>query len=190
MRAVLLLATWLFIITHIDTFAVLVAFAVDEAYTTAEVIVGHYLGFTAGLAGAVVLATVADAALREWTFLLGVVPLALGVWGLVRRRDDEAPPVVNDEETPGGVVVVAGAGVGLSGENLAVFIPFFSGLDTATLAAVVGGYLVAAGVLVAVAIRIARRTAADLPPWVDRWLVPSMLALVGLYVLSTGLVIG
>ncbi|SNR49083.1 cadmium resistance transporter [Halorubrum vacuolatum] len=187
MRTVLLLATWLFIITHIDTFAVLVAFGVDEAYTTAEVVVGHYIGFTAGLVGAVILATVAGAAFRGWTFLLGVVPLALGVWGLLRRRDDEAPPVVNDEETPGGVAVVAGAGVGLSGENLAVFIPFFSGLDAVTLAAIVGFYLVAAGVLVVVALAIARRTAADLPPWVDRWLVPAMLALVGLYVLGAGL---
>jgi len=189
-RSVFLVATSLFVVTHLDTFAVLVAFCVDEAYTTTEVLVGHYLGFTGGLAAAVVLATVAGATLGEWAFLLGVVPLSIGLWSLFRRRDDDAPAVRETVETPGGVAVVAGAGLGLSGENLAVFVPFFGGLDATTLAAVVAYYLLAAGALFGVALTVARRTVADPPAWVDRWLVPTMLVLVGVYVLATGFLVG
>jgi len=189
-RSVLLVATSLFVVTHLDTFAVLVAFCVDEAYTTGEVFVGHYLGFAGGLAAAVALATMAGVTLREWTFLLGLVPLTIGLWSLLRRRDDDAPAVADTVETPGGVAVVAGAGLGLSGENLAVFVPFFGGLDATTLAVVVAYYLLAAGLLFGVAFAVARWTAADPPAWVDRWLVPTMLVVVGVYVLTTGFLVG
>lgn len=211
MLSLLALATWLFVVTHVDTLVVLVAFCVDETYSPAEVGIGHYLGFLAGLSAAVVAAVVAAEFFREWAALFGVVPIALGVWGLFRRRPDTGSVVVDGvsdrpgrisqsertgavgsvSERTGRVGVVAGAGVGLSGENVALFVPFFLSLSSAELANVVLLYVVFAGVLLLLALGVARRVPdASLPPWIDRWLVPTVLILVGMYVVLAGIAAG
>lgn len=191
MEAVLLVATWLFVVTHVDTLIVLVAFCADEDYHVGEVLLGHYLGFSAGLAGAVIATAIAAGFFQTWTFLLGIVPLSMGLWGLVRQYPET--DIVEEEVIPGPagrVSVVTATGIGLSGENLAVFIPFFVGLPTSTLVLVLVLYLIAAGVVFLVAFLFARRsTAVGAPDWVNRWLVPCVLVAVGLYVLVTGWVV-
>ncbi|MWV66087.1 cadmium transporter [Halorubrum sp. JWXQ-INN 858] len=196
MRSTLLLATGLFVVTHLDTFAVLVAFCVDDAYTTGEVFAGHLVGVAVGLAAAVALATVADAALREWAFLLGAVPVAIGVLSLRYRRSDDPLPNADGVGTRvrgfgpldgfAGFAVVAAVSVGLSGENLAVFVPFFIGLTPDELGAVIAWYVAASVVTFLLAGGVARAAPTKPPAWVDRWLVPGTLVVVGLYVLGTG----
>ena len=188
MDSVLFVAFWLFIITHIDTLVVLTAFCADADYRTGEVVVGHYLGFTGGLLGAVGAAIIAAELLQQWTFMLGVVPLALGLWQLLPEK-----PVADDGKSPAPsttrsrVVVVAVAGIGLSGENIAVFVPFFVDLSTLELAVVIVGYLVGAAVVFLAALLLSRSTVVNtLPGWTDRWLVPLVLVILGTYVLVTG----
>lgn len=188
MDELLVVAAWLFAVTHLDTLLVLVAFSVDEAYRNREVLVGHYVGFSLGLAGAVVGAIVAAELLEGWTFVLGLLPIGIGVWAIARRRYEEA---ISDEAVTAGawgrVGIVISAGIGLSGENIALFIPFFAGLSPAALAAVVLGYLLAAGVVYLLAVAIARATASTWHPgWIDRWFVPAVLITVGTYVFVTG----
>ena len=86
---------WLFAVTHLDTLLVIDAFCADNDYRLWEVLVGHYVGFCVGLAAAVIGAILAAELLQEWTFLLGVVPLSLGLWGLLRQ-----PPETTVEESP------------------------------------------------------------------------------------------
>lgn len=191
METVLLVAVWLFALTHLDTFVVIVAFLTDVEYRRSEVLLGHYAGFGVGLTGAILGALFAAGVLGEWTVLLGVVPLGMGVYGLLVRHPEteftEPTPLSGPTRRVG---VVTAAGIGLSGENLAVFIPFFAGLTTAELALVVALYLVSAGVLfVGALLAVAVLPTAEFPPWVDRWLVPTVLILVGLYVLGAGLVV-
>lgn len=192
METLLFVAVWLFAVTHLDTLVVLVAFCADEDYRTIEILVGHYAGFGVGLAGAVIAATVAAELFAGWTFLLGIVPLGMGLWGLLSRSPEEAvedSAIVPDRA--GRIGIVTGAGIGLSGENLAVFIPFFARLSAADLAIVVGLYLLGAAVVFLFALAIARRAAAvGLPRWIDRWLVPAVLTIVGAYVLLAGLFVG
>lgn len=198
METVVLVATSIFLLTNIDKLAVLVAFCLDEDYRTREVVVGLFAGSSLGLVGAVLGSVVAVGFFQTWTPLLGVVPLGLGIWGLVRHssRFDgealEADPDMNVLPGPlGRLSVVTGTVAGLNGENLAVYIPFFAGLSTAELGFVIGLYLVGTGVVFLAAFLLARgSTAATEPPvWVDRWLVPVVLLLVGIYVLVTGLLL-
>jgi len=187
-ESLLALSLWFFVITHLDTLVLLLAFCTDERYRVGEIAIGHYLGFSIGLAGALVGSFVVGEFLREFAFLLGFVPLALGLWGLFRRgtSNDHHPRIVPSGRI-GRMGVVTVAGIGLSGENIAVFVPFFATLSTTELLGVTALYLIAAGVLFVLALFISRRPeTADLPAWVEEWAAPVSLVLVGLYVLSAG----
>lgn len=192
MEPFLIVAVWLFVVTHLDTLLVIGAFCADNDYRTREVFVGHYLGFSGGLAAAIGGALLAAELLRGWTFLLGIVPLGLGVWGLLRQ-----PPETTVEESPvvpnslGRIGIVTVAGLGLSGENIAIFVPFFAELSSSELTLVVSVYLVGAGVLFLAAYSVVSRVVDDgIPDWLDRWLVPTVLVLIGGYVLVTGWLVG
>lgn len=189
MFSVLAVAIWLFAVTHVDTLAVLVAFCTDDTYRLREVLVGHYIGFGVGLAGAILIAVVTADFLQGWAFVLGFVPIALGLRGLSRRRI--AKVTLDTDDLPGPIgrfTVVVGVGIGLSGENIALFVPFFVPLSSAELAVVVGLYLICAGALFLLAFALSRwAVAIGPPPWLDRWFVPSMLVVVGSYVIVTGL---
>ncbi|MCU4925257.1 cadmium resistance transporter [Halobacteria archaeon AArc-dxtr1] len=192
METTLLVGVWLFAITHVDTLVVIGAFCADNDYRVWEVLVGHYVGFSIGLAAAIIGTIVAAELLQEWTFLLGFVPLSIGLWGLVRRPPettiDDLPVVPN---SLGRIGVVAVAGIGLSGENVAVFIPFFVELSPRELFFVVCVYLIGAGLVFLTALQIVSRVAVDgISDRLDRWLVPTVLVGVGGYVIVTGLIIG
>lgn len=186
-------AVWIFILTHIDTLVVLTAFCTDANYKLPELIVGHYIGFTVGLLVAITGAIIATDLFQESAFLLGLVPLGLGIWGLSRQGPDHssesspaAPPTRSGRAT---VVVIAG--VGLSGENIAVFVPFFATLSTSELLSIFVLYLVAAGFVFLLALFLGRRAhESKLPNWVEELLVPGSLITVGLYVLLAGWLAG
>jgi len=191
-NSVFVVAVWLFVATNFDTVVIISAFCADNEYRVPEVFVGHYLSFCLGLAAAVGGALLAGELLEDWTFLLGIVPLTLGLWGLFRR-----PPEATIEELPavpntvGRVGVVAVTGIGLSGENIAVYIPFFADLSVRELAVVVGLYLVGAAVVFLVGLLVVYRIATNgISDRLDRWLVPSVLVVVGTYVIITGVAVG
>ncbi|WP_255191102.1 cadmium resistance transporter [Natronobeatus ordinarius] len=191
METILLVGVWLFAVTHLDTLLVVGAFCADNDYRLREVFVGHYVSFCIGLAVAIAGAVLAAELFQEWTFLLGVVPLSLGLWGLLSQ-----PPETTIEESPvvpnslGRIVVVTVAGLGLSGENIAVFVPFFVTLSPAELALIIVVYLIGGGVVFLAAFVIVSRVATDgIPDWLDRWLVPTVLVLVGGYVVVAGWII-
>ncbi|WP_418282669.1 cadmium resistance transporter [Halorubrum sp. DTA98] len=188
MEPILFVALLFFAATNLDTFVVLVAFLIDDDYRTPEVFFGHSVGVVVGLTGAVLGALLAAEWLHTWTFLLGVVPLGLGIWGL--SRPESGPETDELQVVPGPigrVGVVSVIAVGLAGENLAVYVPFFAGLSTAELTIVVAAYVVASGGLFLLAWGVARRTVdLGVPAWVDRLLVPIVLLLVGAYILIAG----
>ena len=192
MESLLLLGLGLFAVTHIDTLLVVSAFCADNDYRAWEVLVGHYAGFCVGLFGAVVGALVAAELFREWTFLLGLIPFSMGLWGLLDRPPEnvveELPAVPN---AAGRIGVVTVTGIGLSGENIAVFVPFFAELSTTALLSILGVYLVCAGIVFLLAFLIVRYAAGDtISDRLDRWLVPTVLMVIGGYVFVTGLLVG
>jgi len=190
-ETILALGVWLFVVTHLDTLVVITAFCADNHYQTREVLVGHYVGFCIGLLGAVIGAIVATEFLQEWTFLLGFVPLSIGLSGLIRRPPeatvDELPTVPN---SVGRIGVVTVTTIGLSGENIAVYVPFFVDLSSSELMLIIGLYLIGGGLVFLTALVIVHRVTTDgIPDWLDRWLVPTVLVFIGVYVVVTGSVV-
>ena len=196
MDALLAVALLLFAATNVDKLVVLVAFLIDDDYRPAEVLVGHFVGFAVGVTAAVAVAVAAAEWLQAWAFLLGVVPLGLGIWGIARwglGREPSDPDTDVLQLLPGSagrVSVVSVTVIGLNGENLAVYIPFLARLSPRELALVVVAYTVAAALMFGLALVIARRTVdRGVPDWVDMLLVPIVLVLVGAYVLASGSVL-
>ena len=188
MNAFVVAALGLFVVANLDTLVVLMAFLRDEQYAASEIAIGHFLGFGAGLLGALVATLLAEIAFYEFAFLLGVVPLGLGIIGFFRQPADG--PVLDPSALPSQVSrtgIVTTAGIGLSGENVALFVPFFITLTTFELTVVVLLYLFAAGVTLLVAFFSARLFIdVSLPAWINDRFVPLLLIVVGVYVLTTG----
>lgn len=191
MESVFVVATGLFIATNIDTLLVIVAFCLDEDYATLEVLIGHYAGFLVGLGGAVGATVVATGLLQSSAFLLGIIPISMGLWGFFRREPDPQGDELQVLPGPTGrISVVTATAIGLNGENLAVYIPFFVGLSVEQLLFVAAVYVIGAGALFAGALALARLTGGfGHPAWIDRWLVPTVLLVVGSYVLLSGWIV-
>lgn len=188
MEAPFVIALWLFALVHVDTFIVLLAFCADEQYELQEVLLGHYLGFSVGLAGAIAGAIIAGELLEGGAFLLGVVPVGLGLWGLWRRQPEpDHAPILPAPGVWRRTLVVTVASIGLSGENIAVFVPFFVTLERAELALIALIYLVAGGIVFLIAwLAATRLLVVRMPAWIEEKVVPLVLVAVGGYVFVAG----
>lgn len=184
-----MVATWLFLATNLDTVLVIVAFGADSRYGRLEILTGSYIGFVAGLVAAIGIAVIAAGVLASWTFVLGVIPIAIGIAGLRVRHtaadESTAPgPTTSPRER---FAVVTATSIGLTGENIAVFVPFFAALSSGAFVVVIGAYLVGAAVLFAAAVVVGRQfTAVAQPTWIEQWVVPTVLIAVGGYVFMSG----
>lgn len=195
-ETVLTVALWLFAVTNIDTLLVVAAFCVDRDYRTVEVFLGYYVGVIVALTATIVGAMFVAGWLRSWSFLLGVFPIALGVRSLLNQRasgdgDEGVKRGVDGSRLSragtGRTATVLATVIGLSGDNVVVYIPFVLELSAGELRVVIVAYLLGALLVFPVAVTIARRTvSAGVPEWVDRLLVPVTLVLMGMYILVTG----
>ncbi len=188
MLSVLTVAAGIFLLTHLDTVLVLLAFGTAPGYEPPEIIIGHFLSTGFGLGVSITGAVLATELLHDYAFLLGLLPLVLGIRGLYNRREASQPlKIAEHMSRRHRIGNVTFAGVGLNGENIAVFVPFFAGLTLLELTAVSVLYIIGAGLVVAVALLISLRAAAvAIPEWVETVLVPVVLILVGLYVFGAG----
>jgi cadmium resistance protein CadD (predicted permease) len=118
----------------------------------------------------------------RWVGLLGLIPLALGVRGLVsavRDRGGDPPPVAT------GLVSVAAVTIANGSDNIAVYTPVFR------TAGVVGSLLTIAVFAVLTAVWCAagawlgghRRVVAVIGRW-GHWLVPLVFVAIGLTILA------
>jgi cadmium resistance protein CadD (predicted permease) len=149
-----------------------------------QVWAGQYGGIAAlvlisGL-GALGLTLVPD----RWVGLLGLVPLGLGVRGLIaatRRAGDadEAPVVAGNAFAVAGVTIANGA------DNIAVYTPLFRtiGVAGSVVTVAVFAALVAVWCLAASWLGSHRRVIAVVERW-GHWLVPVVFILIGAVILA------
>jgi len=155
-----------------------------------QVWAGQYGGIAAlvlvsGL-GALGLTLIPD----RWVGLLGLVPLGLGVRGLIAavRRvegDDDAPVVAGNAFAVAGVTVANGA------DNIAVYTPLFRtiGADGTAVTVAVFAVLVAVWCLVASWLGSHRRVIAVVERW-GHWLVPVVFIVIGAVIVAESGVLG
>jgi cadmium resistance transport/sequestration family protein len=119
----------------------------------------------------------------RWVGLLGLVPIALGVRGLiaaVRRQDDEESPVV-----AGNLLAVAGVTIANGADNIAVYTPLFRtiGAGATVTTIVVFAVLVAVWCLAASWLGSHRRVIAVVERY-GHWLVPIVFIVIGAVIVA------
>jgi cadmium resistance protein CadD (predicted permease) len=170
-----------FALTNIDGLLLLTALLAVRPRRTGPIVIGQYLGLGALVAASVVGAWGLVVIPQRWIGLLGVVPLVIGIRGLL------APPPPADEPTSITVRTVATLTIANGADNLSVYVVFFRRTGTAGTAFVIAVYAVLAAVWCIAASLLANHklVLAAAERWGTR-LVPIVFIAVGtLLVLST-----
>lgn len=186
LAAIVLTAVGAFAATNVDDFVFVLLVAVGAAPAGGprvwRVIGGQYLGFAVlvalSLAGAAVLHTVPG----QWVGLFGLIPLALGVIGLVRLRTTPpgaSPPVRSDALGTVALVTIANGA-----DNISVYALLFRQLGAAGTAVTLAVFAALLAMWCAAA--LAAGHYARLIPAITRagrWLSPCLFIAIGLIVL-------
>lgn len=169
--------------TNIDDLIVLTVLFLAARPGRWRVWAGQYLGIGAlvaiSLLGALGLTIVPD----RWVGLLGLVPLALGVRGLVRAFRTDGP--VGETSSPTGPLAVAGVTIANGADNISVYTPIFRTMspgDTIVTVAVFA-VLVAVWCLVGSWLGSHRKVVAVVERF-GHWIVPAVFILIGGLILA------
>ena len=116
--------------TNVDDMLLLAVFFADPDFTRRQVVAGQFLGMAALVAVSAVCALFAVAVPPGWIGLLGLVPLGLGIRGLILRFSRGHGEAAPHSERPRGArsrtLAVAGVTIANGGDNLGVYVPLFS----------------------------------------------------------------
>ena len=156
-----------------------------------EIWAGQYLGFSVILLVSFLAALGLRVVPVEWVGLLGLIPLLLGIRGLVtliraRRDGDPAPPVMAT-----GLLSVVAVTVANGGDNIALYTPVFRiiGVADATLTLAVFAVCTALWCLAGQLAVSHQRIVEILQRW-GRWLVPVVFLVLGVYIFGRSGLIG
>jgi cadmium resistance protein CadD (predicted permease) len=158
--------------TNIDDLVVLTALLGSRQIGRREIIVGQYLGIAALVAISIVASVGLVIVPDRWVGLFGIIPLGLGIRGLMRGKEAGAVLV----KTTAGV---AGITMANGADNVSVYTPIFRQAEWGTLV-----YVAVFAVLVAVWLAIATFLASRQPviELLDRWghrIVPVVFIAIG-----------
>src|SRR6476660_6004886 len=117
------IAAVIFAGTDVDDLIILTLLFLSARATGAprvrDIVVGQYLGIAALVAASLGAAAGLLVVPERWMGLLGLVPLALGLWALISHEQEEAPTAIRGWWAVAALTVANGA------DNLAVYIPVF-----------------------------------------------------------------
>ena len=152
-----------------------------------RIVAGQYAGFAAILAVALLAAAGLRIVPDRWVGLLGLVPIAFGVWGLWRLRgsdEDSRPPLAT------GAVRIASVTFANGADNISVFTPLFRTLHTAGSLLATALFLALIGIWCGLgALLGSHRAVVATLGRVSHWLVPVVFIAVGVLILiSSGTV--
>jgi cadmium resistance protein CadD (predicted permease) len=185
--AVILTAVSLFVGTNIDDMVVLSVLNVSSKTQGSprkwQIWTGQYVG-VAGLTG---LSLAAAAGLTilptRWVWLLGFIPLTLGVvklFAAIRDRRDGAPPRLLSAT---GLIGVIGLTISNGGDNLAAYTPIFRTMTTETLLVTLAVFAVLVAIWCWVAgLLVSHHKVTETVIRFGHWIIPVVYILIGLYV--------
>src|ERR1700720_1811403 len=133
--SILAIGVTVFVSTDVDDLLMLLALFADPALNWRAIVVGQFMGIAVLVLASAVIALSAVRVSREHTALLGIAPLAFGLWRVWRlwrpqhRRDiqSRAPaacPVKS--RTASQVVTVTVLTIANGGDNLIAYVPLFA----------------------------------------------------------------
>jgi cadmium resistance transport/sequestration family protein len=185
MLTVILAAMGLFAATNIDDIIVLTVLFVASsrgAIPGWKIVGGQYLGFVTLVALSVIAALGLTIVPDEWVGFIGVIPLAIGVYLLIkglRSQDDD-----DDGIQAGGLLAVAGITIANGADNISLYTPVFRTMNPADTVLTIAVFLVLVAVWCAIgrAIGTNRRVTETLER-VEHWLMPAVFIGLGLYII-------
>ena len=124
-------AIGLFAATNIDDIVVLTVLFLATTRGSLkgwQVVLGQYLGFIALVAISVIAALGLTIVPDEWVGFLGLIPLGIGLYGLVRylrRRGEEDDDDDESSIKAGGLLGVAGITIANGADNISLYTPIF-----------------------------------------------------------------
>ena len=185
--AVVLTAAVLFAATNVDDVVVLTVLSISSRATGRprpwHIWAGQYAGFAVliglSLAAAAGLALVP----LHWLWLLGLVPLGLGLAKLAtairtHRAGQQASPAAAR-----GLTGVIGLTIANGGDNLSAYIPVFRTSTAAEIAVIIPVFLAGVGLCCLASIRFAgHRVVIQAMQRSGQWIVPVVYILIGFYI--------
>ena len=186
--SLLLTSIGVFFVTDTDDLIVLLLLwlAAKNRRHTRAILVGQYLGIiTLILASWLISRGVLHFNVAHWTHWLGLVPFILGITGLINwwpvRHSHALPPQLARVVS---LPLVWSLTIGNGGDNLSIYIPFFTGLTVTEFGGVFLVFMALIALWLAVSHRLARSTAATtFFARFGAWLSPLLFIIVGLVIL-------
>ena len=190
MISTILTAVGMFAATNIDDIVVLTVLFLASTRGGPrpwQIVLGQYLGFTTLVVVSVLAALGLTIVPDEWVGFLGLIPLAIGLWGLaraIRKTGDD-----DDDETTaalraGGLLGVAGITIANGADNIAVYTPVFRTIPPEDTIVTVIVFLVLVAVWCALGRLIGtHEKVTETLEKVEHWLVPAVFIGLGLFIL-------
>ncbi|MBD8068121.1 CadD family cadmium resistance transporter [Bacillus sp. PS06] len=150
-----------------------------------DIIVGQYLGF-ALLVLISLLATFGVTLIPDqWVGLLGLIPIYLGVKLFIKGEDeDEGDILSNLNKFNKFYLSVAFITFANGGDNIGIYVPFFSTLDSKQLVITVVTFFIMVGVWCFIGYRLARfRYVSETLEKYGRWIIPIVFIGLGIYIM-------
>ena len=179
----------MFAATNIDDAVVLVVLNVASQAGGVpkrwEIWVGQYLGFSVILLVSFTAALGLKVVPVEWVGLLGLIPLLLGIRGLLKlirtRRDrDPDPPVMAT-----GLLSVVAVTVANGGDNIALYTPVFRIIGVADAALTLAVFAVCTALwCLAGQLAVSHQRVVEVLQRSSRWLVPVVFVVLGSYIVG------
>lgn len=179
----LLTAAGVFVGTNVDDLLVLTVLFLAARATGKpkpwQVWAGQYTGIAALMAVSALAALGLTVIPDRWAGLLGLVPIALGVRGLMKARDDDPPAVAT------GMLSVAGVTIANGADNISVYTPLFRtiGLVPSLITAAVFAVLVAVWCLAGSWLGSHKKVIAVVERY-GHWIVPVVFIAIGTVILA------
>ena len=178
------ISTVAFVSTNIDNLLMLSALLAMSSSRPLPVISGFLLATLLVIGTALLIARLGDFVDTRYVGLLGLIPIALGLRGLMTLVRNKDTPAETQKASPG-VWRAAAIILPMSGDSVAVYVPLIA--DTAAgLDAVAAGTLFAAAVITATAAQllVSRPALSTRVEWLGKRLMPWLMIGVGVYVLA------
>ena len=179
---ILLTAVATFAATNIDDFALLVGWFSDRTHRPGHIALGQILGISALTIASVAIALLVLPVPNPISGLLGVLPIAIGLYGILRQPSFTAGDDVSS--AAGSVFAVASVTFAHGSDNIAVYAPLFAIQTPIGIALIFVVFLLMTGVWLVLTHWFVRN-----PKWepaIRRWghrVVPWVLILLGVNIL-------
>ncbi|WP_010652183.1 CadD family cadmium resistance transporter [Oceanobacillus massiliensis] len=177
-----------YIATSIDYIVILVVlFAQNERRKRAvrDIFLGQYIGFTILIAISLLAAFGLTLIPQHWIGLLGLVPIFIGLKVLFEKEDDDdQEEIIDTNRFTSFILSVAVIMLAAGGDNLGVYIPYFTTLNTFELVVTIIIYYVLAAVLLYLCRRIAAvKGVSETVEKYERIIVPIVFVALGIMIM-------